>query len=423
MQKSQAWEDMNTGVAVGAPSSAHTYAFRPGDRLGQYTVVRLLGAGGMGEVYEVEHRTLELRYALKLLPDTLDWHGVTLERFRREAKVMAKLDHPNILKVDDFGETDQRYWLRMELAEGVAGCAGCEKPVVSLQNLADAYGGKVPPSVWLPILRQILEGLQYAHARGVIHRDLKPANILLTEDAGKIRAKIADFGLVRLVGEDWVRSQAELSVQRSLSMSDQPTVAGVPGGAGEGTSTRALLGTFEYMSPEQKRGGEADARSDLYAVGLMTYRLLTGRNLGMKTPSQIDPTLARGWDVFVAAALEEEWAERMPDAASGLKMLAAVERTSTPPSVTKPLSVPEVPPPLPVAAPAPSAPPKSIRQPVPVKNWHSTVLSVIAVGVLWGIGATLAEEVHGPMPIFIAYALSPLALRRTLRLRYAEWRH
>jgi serine/threonine protein kinase len=401
--------DMQTVGARGVAASAHAYALKPGDRLGQYTVVRLLGAGGMGEVYEVEHRTLELRYALKLLPDTLDWQGITLERFRREAKVMARLDHPHILKVDDFGETDDRYWLRMELAAGVGACAGSEKPVVSLQDLADAYGGKVPQSEWLPIVRQILEGLQYAHARGVIHRDLKPANILLTEDGGTICAKIADFGLVRLVGEDWVRSQAQLSVQRSMSMGDAPTVGGARADEAEGASTRALLGTFEYMSPEQKRGEEADARSDLYAVGLMTYRLLTSRNLGMKTPSQIDPELAREWDAFVASALEEELSERMPDAASGLKLLPGIKRTAEPRS---PPPVPSSPPPV------PSSPPPV---PVPVKNWHSTVLSVIAVGVLWGVVGTMALQWRNPLPVLlIAYVLSPLALRRTLSLKFSH---
>lgn len=100
-------------------SDGHSYALKPGDLFGQYRVIRVLGAGGMGEVYEVEHKVLRRRYAIKLLPEALDWKGVSLERFEREAQVMANLDHPNILKVDEFGETDGRYWLRMELAEGV----------------------------------------------------------------------------------------------------------------------------------------------------------------------------------------------------------------------------------------------------------------------------------------------------------------
>ena len=127
----------------GASSRGHAYALKAGDTLGQYRIIKPLGAGGMGEVYEVEHTTLEIRYALKLLPEALDWQGVSLERFRREAKVMAKLNHPNILKVDDFGETDGRYWLRMELIEGMLRDEGRQR-IVSLQDLTDTHGGKLP---------------------------------------------------------------------------------------------------------------------------------------------------------------------------------------------------------------------------------------------------------------------------------------
>jgi formylglycine-generating enzyme required for sulfatase activity len=334
-------------ISPGSKVGGHAYALKAGDLFGQYRVIRVLGAGGMGEVYEVEHKVLRRRYAIKLLPESLDWKGVSVERFEREAQVMANLDHPNILKVDEFGEVNGRYWLRMEVAEGVecsafrlrqgyggqvgVQCSGGEK-AVSLQNLAEAYGGKIPQEELLPLLRQVLEGLQYAHAHGAIHRDLKPSNILLSSPNTEHRtpntplAKISDFGLVRLVGEDWVRSQAQLSVQRSMSMGDQLTAGGTPSVASEGTSTRALLGTYEYMSPEQKRGEEADERSDLYAVGLMAYRLLTGRSLGMKTPSQIDKSLVPGWDTFVEQALEEDPAERLASASSALTLLNAISQ-------------------------------------------------------------------------------------------------
>ncbi len=275
----------------------------------------------MGEVYEAEHQVLRRRYALKLLPATLDWQGVGLERFQREAQVMANLEHPNILRVDEFGEAGGRYWLRMELAGGVeqgsgVGCQASGKRVVSLQDLADARGGKVPQGELLGILKQVLAGLDYAHAHGAIHRDLKPSNILLFPNPQSPNTpiiKITDFGLVRLVGEEWVRSQARLSVQRSLSIGDEATVGKVES---EGTSTRSLLGTYEYMSPEQKRGEEADARSDLYSVGVMTYRLLTGRNIGPKLPSRIDTTLVPAWDALVESALEEDARERSADCQS-----------------------------------------------------------------------------------------------------------
>jgi eukaryotic-like serine/threonine-protein kinase len=297
-------------------SASGGYTLSVGQTLGQYRIVRPLGRGGMGEVYEAEHQVLRRSYALKLLPADFAAQSGALERFQREAQVMANLEHPNILKVDDFGETNGRYWLRMELADGVESGGG--KHVVSLQDLADAGGGKIGQDKLADILRQILEGLKYAHDRGAIHRDLKPSNILFSGGV----AKIADFGLVRLVGEDWVRSQAQLSVQRSMSLGDARTMRGESGST-EGTSTRSLLGTFEYMSPEQKHGEDATAQSDLYAVGLMAYRLLTGRNLGPKLPSRIDSSLASAWDDFVEGALEEDAEERPATAEEALKLLDA----------------------------------------------------------------------------------------------------
>ena len=267
--------------------------FHPGAMVGQYRIIRLLGRGGMGEVYEVEHTTLGRRYALKLLPADFSSRPQALERFRREARVMANLDHPNIVRVDEFGETDGRYWLRMELAAGD-----------SLQGYADSLGGRIPQEALLEILQQVLAGLSYAHEQGAIHRDLKPSNILLSQPGPS--ARVSDFGLVRLVGEDWVQSQAKLSVERSMSLGGKQTVPGE-----EGSSTRSLLGTYEYMSPEQKRGQEADERSDVYALGLMTYKLLTGRGLGMKRPSEIDDELVEAWDRLTSAALEEEPEERL----------------------------------------------------------------------------------------------------------------
>lgn len=342
----------------------HAYALKPGDTLGQYKIIKALGAGGMGEVYEVEHQVLGRRYALKLLPTFLDQQGVSLERFRREAKVMANLDHPNILKVDDFGDTEGRYWLRMELVEGIGieqapspvasaaqgKDAKVTKKVVSLQDLADVYGGKIPQEELLPIIREILEGLAYAHSHGAIHRDLKPSNILLMGAKGRDGArpatspapmvKIADFGLVKLVGEDWVRSQAQISVQKSMSIGEMNT-----GAASDGTSTRALLGTFEYMSPEQKRGLEADEKSDVYAVGLIIYRLLTGRSLGMKKPSEIDADILPAWDRLVSMAVEEERPERWKSAAEMSGFISSIEaslanRVNTLKSIEKPLAAP-----------------------------------------------------------------------------------
>jgi len=295
------------------------YSLSSGDILGQYRVVRALGRGGMGEVYEVEHGVLRRRYALKLLPAEFARSTAGLERFRREAQVMVNLEHPNIVRVDDFGEAGGRYWLRMELAEGV------EVGSVHVHALGDyvkAKGGRLVPAEAEVLFRHILEGLGHAHSKGVVHRDLKPGNILLSAmPDGGVFPKISDFGLVRSVGEDWVRSPAELSVRQSMSIGGDPTLEGADAGSG----TRSLLGTHGYMSPEQKRGEEATPASDVYAVGLMMCRLLTGRQLGMERPSELVPDLPVWWDGLVATALEDDPAERLADGGKFLERLGSAQ--------------------------------------------------------------------------------------------------
>jgi serine/threonine protein kinase len=348
-------------------------SFSPGDRVGEYRIVRLLGRGGMGEVYEAEHSTLGRRYALKFLPADFAKSSGAIERFRREAKVMANLEHPNIVKVDDFDEFKGRYWLRMELVSGVEvddlrsvvvrdlppspkttadrpgsktsslrspsaknELTSCVKDpainAISLSDLAEACGGKLDEGLLSHILHQILDALSYAHAKGAIHRDLKPGNILLDcrvcrdrasdksemSDLSDCIAKISDFGLVRLVGEDWIKSQAELSVKLSLSIGDMRTMGADPSA---GSSTRSLIGTYEYMSPEQKSGGEAGKASDVYAIGLMAYKLLTGKNIGPRPPSYYCKGISPKWDDFVFRSLEEDPSERFPDASAMLSAL------------------------------------------------------------------------------------------------------
>ena len=300
-----------------------------GQTFGEYRVLRLLGRGGMGEVYEVEHRDLRTRHALKLIHPEIVARADAGERFRREAQVMAQLRHAHIVHVDDFRQSEGRAWLRMELVEGG-----------SLAEWARAQAGPPPVARTRELLRQVLLGLAHAHARGVVHRDLKPANLLL-DNEGVL--KIADFGLVRLAGEQWIHSQVQMTMARSMAIgqvAEGSIGAGVtqpPRGAGSsaGTSTRALLGTYAYMSPEQKRGEEADARSDLYAVGLIAYQLLTGQeSVGLKAPSRLNPALNSAWDTWIEKALE---ADRDARFASAEAMLAAL-----PEAVTEPL--PPVPP-------------------------------------------------------------------------------
>jgi serine/threonine protein kinase len=323
----------------------------------------------MGEVYEVEHRVLNRRYALKLLPRDFATRPEAVRRFEREARVMANLEHPHIVRVDDFGETDGRYWLRMELVRGLvpdpdpdpdperdhdrtAGgadppCGGRVRapvavaPCVTLGDYAARRGARIEQGAFALILRQVLEALAYAHGKGVVHRDLKPGNILLERDAtGALRIKVSDFGLARVIGEEFIRSQAQQSVSRSIG--DAKTVGGGRGEARgaqgdqslgdavtvqdeNGTSTRALLGTWEYMSPEQRRGEEADTRSDVYALGLMCYRLLTGAELGVRLPSQLENSVSPVWDEFVARALEQKAQARYADGREMLEVFGKCE--------------------------------------------------------------------------------------------------
>ena len=236
---------------------------------GQYRIERLLGKGGMGEVYAVEHTTLGKRYALKLLSEEIADTPGSLERFRREARVMAQLEHRRIVPVDEFGETSGRYWLRMALMPGIETEQGTAE---SLADLIKLSGDRLDEETARRYLRDILEGLAYAHGKGAIHRDIKPANILLSPDG----ARISDFGLVNVAGAEWYQTRIEQSVAQSMTLERAETMAET-GDTERRSSMNALLGTYEFMSPEQKRGEELDGRSDLYSVGLMAFRMFTGQ--------------------------------------------------------------------------------------------------------------------------------------------------
>jgi formylglycine-generating enzyme required for sulfatase activity len=200
--------------------------------------------------------------------------------------------------------------------------------MVSLQDLADAGGGMVDQTVLLDVMEDVLKGIAYAHRKGVIHRDLKPANILLfPKTGGGFTAKVSDYGLVKLLGEEFLRSRVTKSVQLSMagagprSIGDESTAGGQ-----KGTSTRALLGTWAYMSPEQQEGTEATTRSDVYSIGLMLYKLLTGKPLSPRPPSFINKTIVSQWDGIVLTALDTEPEDRYQDAGEMLKALEPVRK-------------------------------------------------------------------------------------------------
>jgi serine/threonine-protein kinase len=211
-----------------------------GTRLGPYEILAPLGAGGMGEVYRARDTRLRREVAVKVLPDHLVSDPESLVRFEREGRAIASLAHPNILDIHDFGNEAGILFLVTELLEGET----------LRQRLV---GSSLPWRSAVEIGLAVADGLAAAHARGMIHRDLKPENIFLTFDG---RVKILDFGLAR--------------PEPQGSSETSPTVA-TP------TKTGAVMGTVGYMSPEQARGGPADARSDIFSFGCLLYEMVTGR--------------------------------------------------------------------------------------------------------------------------------------------------
>ncbi len=197
-------------------------------------VLGLLGEGGMGVVYKARQRTLDRIVALKVLPPRDDLDAGFSDRFAREARALARLDHPNIVRVHEFGEEDGLFYLVMEYVEGV-----------TLRDVIE--GHEMAPTQALSVVPQICDALQYAHDQGVVHRDIKPENVLLGTDGA---VKIADFGLAKIVGavED-----------RTLTRHGQ------------------VMGTLHYMAPEQiEHPGDVDHRADIYSLGVVFYELLTG---------------------------------------------------------------------------------------------------------------------------------------------------
>lgn len=287
------------------------HAFEVGETFGQFEILSILGRGGMGEVYEAKHVVLGTTYALKVINRDILTDS-NRERFKREAQVMAQLLHPNIVQVDDFGETDGYTWLRMALLRGFDYEGG---HYASLDALMEAKGALPEPYV-RKVLKQVLEGLGFAHAKGMVHRDIKPANVLFDE-AGT--ARVSDFGLVRLAGEDFVQSQVKLT-----QAGDYEEAATELEGAGSqaGSKTRAILGTYTYMSPEQRKSSEVDHRSDLFAVGLIGFQMLTGEDSSaLELPTQIVDGIDPGWDAWVKQAMATSPEKRFSDAGA---MIAAL---------------------------------------------------------------------------------------------------
>src|SRR5580704_2020837 len=274
-------------------------ALTAGTKLGSYEVVALVGAGGMGEVYQAHDTKLGRDVAIKVLPEAFAHDADRLSRFQREAKMLASLNHPNIATIFGLEHSDGVQYLVMEMVSG--------------ETLAERVKreGAVPFEESLTIAKQIAEALEAAHEKGIIHRDLKPANVNLTPE-GKV--KVLDFGLAKaFAGET-----ATEDMGNSPTLSMAATMHGV------------ILGTAAYMSPEQAKGKAVDKRTDIFAFGCVLYELLTGKpafhgeDVGdilaavvMKEPAfdALPANISPSIRVLLQRCLRKDKRQRTPDAA------------------------------------------------------------------------------------------------------------
>jgi serine/threonine protein kinase/formylglycine-generating enzyme required for sulfatase activity len=395
-------DDDKTLLDGSAPEKAHGAVLKAGDRLGDYVLMQLLGAGAMGQVYLAKQVHLGQQCAVKVLPEELSRSADFKRRFAGEGRALAKVDHRYVVRVLYAGEDSGRFYTVLEYVNGG-----------DLSQYLHSKGGKLDEGEARVVLEEILEGLACAHKKGIVHRDLKPANILRTAEG---EFKISDFGLALVMNNEAVQDRIRRSVvaegkqvdpdatvvaggaapiSGTAPWDDKTLVAGVskdpdatvvaplgraddecmlvassrkasaPEQAPEDSgmaSASAFVGTLDYMSPEVRAGQAADTRSDIYAVGIIAYQMLTGRKpLGRaKAVSVLAPEIAPEWDAWVDKCLEIEPKDRFASATEALEALAAVPRKA-------PTLSPEVTP-APRKSPGYSAPAAVVQTPFPVKK-------------------------------------------------------
>jgi hypothetical protein len=291
----------------------------------QLEILELLGQGGMGAVYKARQIKLDRLVALKVLPPVVANDPSFAERFIREARTMARLNHPHIVAVHDFGDVKDLYYLVMEFVEGV--------------NLRQALAaGKLEPAQALVLVAELCSAMQYAHEMGVVHRDIKPENILLDRHG---RVKVADFGLAKLIGQ----TQA----------------------AGRLTASSQAMGTPHYMAPEQwEKPLQVDHRADIYSLGVVFYELLTGElPLGKFAPPSEKAGVDARLDEVVLRAIEKQPEQRYQQMS---EMKTAVES---------------------VGQPADSSPDEVANQPVPLEWPFEVLVTALMLPVMAAVAAAV----------------------------------
>jgi eukaryotic-like serine/threonine-protein kinase len=378
---------------------------------GRYRILRKLGSGGMANVYLAEDEELGRRVAIKILNDRHASDDQFVERFRREAKNAAGLSHPNIVSVYDRGEAEGTYYIAMEFLEGLS---------LKEQIVAE---GPLPIGRAIEITRQILRALGFAHRRGIVHRDIKPHNVLLADAPGDGdgRFKVTDFGISR-------------------TTTSRMTEAG------------SIVGTAQYLSPEQARGAPVDQRSDIYSVGVVLYELLTGTlpfngetplEIAMKhlseiprPPSELRPEIPVDLDMVVLRALAKDPSDRYENAEEMDRDLARVaqgggvtaETAEAATAVLTGAGIADTAPTMisrrPVVAPRPSQTYRSDyyeyeeprRRRRPVWPWvFGILLALAAIFAGYYVWDTIQDELNATKPVAVPIVegmRQPLAVKR-----------
>ena len=408
--------------------------FAPGQIVGDYEILETLGAGGMGKVYKVRNTISERVEAMKVLLANLDEHPELVDRFGREIKVTASLEHPNIAGLRTALRIENQMAMVVEYVEGS-----------TLDKLMKA--GRLPLGQVIDVAHQALAALAYAHSRGVVHRDIKPGNIMLTADG---RVKLMDFGIARMTAD------------RQL------------------TKTGQLVGSLYYMSPEQVEGKAPDARSDLYSLGVTLYEMATGKkpfegdseysilaghlNETPRPPVELDPSLPASLNEVILLAMAKDPGARFQSAEAfgnalasiagsvGLTLTPAGDGTGTGTAnrnvlpmtdtvagpATGATAAPPAPPAAPARQPMPAAPPAYAAQPpMPVATSSGSgralwmVAGAVAVLVILAAGAVYLPKWHrakaqvaavtpAPSPMEAQTAAPPTAAQEEAKKTEAE---